>query len=169
MIRSVPTCLRACGTWRACPTFGTSSLGARPIAAVRALPGIRYRLALAGNLSALVAPPYDVIPDADLRRYEALSPFNVVHVTRPGADYERAGRTFEEWQRNRILQADEPSMYVHEVTFNGRRRLDLIAALRLQPYEDRVVLPHERTHRGPKADSLPPLPPTHGGLTPAWL
>src|SRR5260370_1228921 len=115
MIRSVPTCLRACATWRACPSFATSSLGARPIADVRALPGIRYRLASAGNLSALVAPPYDVISDADLRRYEALSPFNVVHVTRPGAEYERAGMTFEEWERDRILQADEPSMYVHDV------------------------------------------------------
>src|SRR5260370_15292116 len=113
MIRSVPTCLRACGTWRACPTFGTSSLGARPIADVRALPGIRYRLAIAGNMTMLVAPPYDVIPDADLPRYKALSPFNVVHVTRPSAEYERAGRTFEAWERDRILLAAYPSMYVH--------------------------------------------------------
>src|SRR6266581_9656651 len=162
-------CLRACATWRACPTFDTSSLGARPIADVRALPGIRYRLASAGNLSALVAPPYDVIPDADLRRYEAMSSFNVVHVTRPGADYLRAGRTFEEWERDRILQADEPSMYVHEVNFNGRRRLDLIAALRLQPYEDRVVLPHERTHRGPKEDRLALLRATNVSLEPLWF
>jgi uncharacterized protein (DUF1015 family) len=144
-------------------------LGARPIADVRALPGIRYRLASAGNLSALVAPPYDVISEADLRRYEALSPFNVVHVTRPGAEYERAGMTFEEWERDRILQADEPSMYVHEVTFNGRRRLDMIAALRLQPYEDRVVLPHERTHRGPKEDRLALLRATHVSLEPLWF
>jgi len=122
-----------------------------------------------GNLSTLVAPPYDVIPDADLRRYEAMSPFNVVHVTRPGTDYERAGRTFEEWERDRILQADEPSMYVHEVTFNGRRRLDLIAALRLQPYEDRVVLPHERTHRGPKEDRLALMRATHVSLEPLWF
>ena len=117
----------------------------------------------------MVAPPYDVIPETDLPRYEALSPFNVVHVTRPGTDYERAGRTFEEWERDRILQADEPSMYVHEVTFNGRRRLDLIAALRLQPYEDRVVLPHERTHRGPKEDRLALMRATHVSLEPLWF
>ena len=104
-----------------------------------------------------------------MARYEALSPYNVVHVTRPGTDYERAGRTFEEWERNRILQADEPSMYVHEVTFNGRRRRDLIAALRLQPYEDRVVLPHERTHRGPKEDRLALMRATHVSLEPLWF
>jgi len=77
--------------------------------------------------------------------------------------------TFEEWERDRILQADEPSMYVHEVTFNGRRRLDLIAALRLQPYEDRVVLPHERTHRGPKEDRLALMRATHASLEPLWF
>src|SRR5712664_105876 len=162
-------CWGACATSRACRIFGTSSLEAHPIADVRALPGIRYRLANAGDPSRLVAPPYDVIPAPDLARYEALSPYNVVHVTRPGTDYARAGRTFEEWERSGIVQADEPSMYVHEVEFDGRRRRDLIAALRLQPYEDRVVLPHERTHRGPKEDRLALMRATHVSLEPLWF
>jgi uncharacterized protein (DUF1015 family) len=71
--------------------------------------------------------------------------------------------------RDRILEPDPPSMYVHEVTFGGRRRLDLIAALRLQPYEDRVVLPHERTHRGPKEDRLALLRATNVSLEPLWF
>jgi len=98
-----------------------------------------------------------------------LSPYNVVHVTRPGTDYQRAGATFDEWQRNRIIQPDEPSMYVHEVTFDGRQRRDLIAALRLQPYEDRVVLPHERTHSGPKEDRLALMRATRVSLEPLWF
>src|SRR3989441_6797476 len=140
-----------------------------PIADVRALPGIRYRLASAGNPSTLVAPPYDVIPDSELAKYQRLSPFNVVHVTRPGTDYAAAARTFVEWEEKGIVQADEPSMYVHEVTFDGRRRRDLIAALRLQPYADRVVLPHERTHRGPKEDRLALLRATNVSLEPLWF
>ena len=60
-------------------------------------------------------------------------------------------------------------MYVHEVIFNGRKRRDLIAALRLQPYEDRVVLPHERTHRGPKEDRLALMRATHVSLEPLWF
>jgi uncharacterized protein (DUF1015 family) len=153
----------------ACPTFATSSSGAHPIADVRALPGIRYRLASAGSLDTLVAPPYDVISESDLARYAARSPFNVVHVTRPGTDYQGASHTFKEWERNGIVQADELSMYVHEVTFNGRRRRDLIAALRLQPYEDRVVLPHERTHRGPKEDRLALMRATNMSFEPLWF
>ena len=60
-------------------------------------------------------------------------------------------------------------MYVHEVAFAGRRRQDLIAALRLQPYEDHVILPHERTHRGPKEDRLALLRATNLSLEPLWF
>jgi len=60
-------------------------------------------------------------------------------------------------------------MYVHEVEFEGRVRRDLIAALRLQPYSDKVVLPHERTHRGPKEDRLALLRATRVSLEPLWF
>jgi uncharacterized protein (DUF1015 family) len=116
-----------------------------------------------------VAPPYDVIPDSQLARYEALSPYNVVRLTRPGRDYDRASRTFEDWQREGILKADPASMYMHEVRFNGKWRRDLIAAIRLQPYDDHVVLPHERTHRGPKEDRLALLRATNASLEPLWF
>ena len=116
-----------------------------------------------------MAPPYDVIPDADLARYRALSPYNVVHLTRPGTDYAGAARTFAEWLDENVLATDPPSMYVHEVEFGGRVRRDLLAALRLQPYADRVVLPHERTHRGPKEDRLALMRATGVALEPLWF
>jgi uncharacterized protein (DUF1015 family) len=152
-----------------CRTCGTSSSGETPTADVRAFPGIRYHLARAGDPSALVSPPYDVIPESQLERYRSLSPYNVIRLIRPGSDYEGAAKRFEEWVRDGILELDPPSMYVHEVEFGGRRRRDLIAALRLQPYEDRVVLPHERTHRGPKEDRLALLRATNVSLEPLWF
>ena len=124
-----------------------------PIADVRALPGIRY--ADAGELTRLVAPPYDVIPEADVARYQSLSPHNVIRLTRPGTDYEGAAKTLASWLDEGVLREDAASMYVHEVEVApGRTRRDLIAALRLEPYDRGVVLPHERTHRGPKEDRL---------------
>ncbi|MEA2657205.1 MAG: hypothetical protein QOI23_2570, partial [Chloroflexota bacterium] len=71
--------------------------------------------------------------------------------------------------RDGVLEPDPPSMYVHEVSFGGRRRRDLIAALRLQPYEDGVILPHERTHRGPKEDRLALLRATNVSFEPLWF
>jgi len=144
------------------------SSGEAPIADIRSLPGIRYDTS-AGDLSSQLAPPYDVVPESDLSRYRDLSPYNVIRLTRPGTDYQGAAAAFEDWVGHGVLRADPPAMYVHEVVFDGRRRRDLIAALRLQPYDDRVVLPHERTHRGPKEDRLALYRATNVSFEPLWF
>jgi len=151
------------------PTCATSSLVTEaPIADVRALPGIRY--ADTSHLAALVTPPYDVIPDADIPRYLERSPHNVIRLIRPGQDYGAAARALEGWLQDGTLCTDEQSMYVHEVDLGeGRTRRDLLAALRLEPYERRVVLPHERTHRGPKEDRLALMRATRASLEPLWF
>jgi uncharacterized protein (DUF1015 family) len=116
-----------------------------------------------------MAPPYDVLSESEVAEYRSQSPYNVVHLTRPGTDYQGAGRTFRRWLEERILEPDSPSMYVHEVAFDGQVRRDLIASLRLQDYADRVILPHERTHRGPKEDRLALLRATGVSLEPLWF
>jgi uncharacterized protein (DUF1015 family) len=152
--------------WQTCTT--SSSVTEAPIADVRALPGTRY--ADTAHLTELVAPPYDVIPDADIPLYLERSPHNIVRLIRPGSDYEGAARTLEGWLRDGTLRADDPSLYVHEVDLGeGRTRRDLLAALRLEPYERRVILPHERTHRGPKEDRLALMRATRASLEPLWF
>lgn len=131
------------------------------------MPGIRY--ADAKRLTDLVAPPYDVIPDAEVARYEARSAHNIARLTRPGTDYAAAAGRLEEWMAAGVLVADGPSMYVHEVEAGGGVRRDLMAALRLEPYDRGVVLPHERTHRGPKEDRLALMRATGASLEPLWF
>jgi uncharacterized protein (DUF1015 family) len=110
-----------------------------------------------------------VIPEADLAHYRSLSPYNVVRLTRPGDEYDVAEETFGRWLDERILEPDPPSMYVHEVTFDTSIRRDLIASLRLQPYSEQVILPHERTHRGPKEDRLALMRATRAALETLWF
>jgi uncharacterized protein (DUF1015 family) len=139
------------------------------MADLRAFPGLRYDPARVGDLARVVSPPYDVIPEDQLEYYRRRSPWNVIRLIRPGSDYQSAARLLEEWQREGVLRRDAPSMYLHEASFEGRRRRDLVAALRLQPYSDRVVLPHELTHRGPKADRLALMQATGAALEPLWF
>lgn len=137
------------------------------MADLRPLQGaLRY----AEPLEPVLAPPYDVLSEEQVAEYRALSPHNVVHLTRPGDDYEAAGRLLSEWIGSEVLAEEpEPRMYVHEVRFDDRVRRDLVAVLRVQPYEDRVVLPHELTHRGPKEDRLALLRSTGASLEPLWF
>jgi uncharacterized protein (DUF1015 family) len=139
------------------------------MADLRAFPGLRYDPARVGDLARVVSPPYDVIPEDQLEHYRGRSPWNVIRLIRPGSDYESAARLLEEWQREEVLRRDAPSMYLHEVRFEGRRRRDLVGALRLQPYSDHVVLPHELTHRGPKEDRLALMRATRAALEPLWF
>ncbi len=51
----------------------------------------------------------------------------------------------------------------------ARTREGLVAALRVEPYENRVVLPHERTHRGPKEGRLRLLREVRAQLEPLFF
>lgn len=136
------------------------------MADIRAFRALRY----AEPLEAVLAPPYDVLSEEQVLEYRARSPHNVVRLTRPGTDYEGAARLLHEWIAGGVLVEDgEPAMYLHRIEWDGRARLDLLAALRLVPYEDRVVLPHELTHRGPKEDRLALMRATATSLEPLWF
>jgi len=137
------------------------------MADVRGFRAMRYA---APDLAGLLAPPYDILTPEQVAEWRGHSVHNVVRLTRPGDDYQGAARLLQEWlAAGVLLEEPEPAMYLHETEFDGRRRRDLIAALRLQPYEDGVVLPHERTHRGPKQDRLSLLRATRTSLEPLWF
>src|SRR3989442_3157002 len=60
-------------------------------------------------------------------------------------------------------------MYAQQVGFEGRVRRILIGPPRSRPSSDWMVLPHERTHRGPKEDRLALLRATRVSLEPLWF
>src|SRR5918992_3744207 len=134
----------------------------------------RYDEATVGPLEQLVAPPYDVISSEEREEYLARSPYNVVHLTLPD-DEEQAGRELEEWRREGVLIREErPRYWFISQEYVGpdgvsRTRSGLVASLRAEPYERGAVLPHERTHRGPKEGRLRLLREVGAQLEPIFL
>jgi uncharacterized protein (DUF1015 family) len=126
------------------------------------------RYSHAGRLSALIAPPYDVIDPAERARYAALDPHNIVHVMLPEAPpgrpederYRAAAERLAAWRQAGVLVRDpEPVLYVMAQEFTlptGERcvRRGVFAAVAAEGYAPRRIRPHERTHAGPKADRL---------------
>jgi uncharacterized protein (DUF1015 family) len=141
------------------------------VAEIRPFRALRYA---AGDLAPLVAPPYDVISDEERRRYLERDPHNIVHLTLPDSE-EQAARELHEWQEQGVLVRDpEPAYWWLSQDYVGpdgvaRTRDGFVAALRAQPYEDGVVLPHERTHAGPKEGRLRLLRATRTQLEPIFL
>ena len=123
------------------------------------LRGIHYSpAAVGGDLSAVVAPPYDVIsPDEQAALY-ARSPHNVVRLIlgREDDKYARAAALFQDWLSEGILVADDtPSLYVYHQTFAdpmtgepAPERMGLICLLKLEEYASRRrPAPREHPHR----------------------
>jgi uncharacterized protein (DUF1015 family) len=134
----------------------------------------RYDETKVGPLEPLVAPPYDVISPEERAEYLARSPYNVVHLTLPD-DEEQAARDLAEWRREGVLARDEkPAYWFLSQDYVGpdgvsRTRSGIVSSLRAEPYENRVVLPHERTHSGPKEGRLRLLRATRTQLEPIFL
>jgi uncharacterized protein (DUF1015 family) len=141
------------------------------VADIRPFRALRYAVP---DLAQVAAPPYDVISDEQRAEYLARSPYNIVHLTLPDSEQEAAG-ALERWREEGVLvQDDEPAYWWLSQRYTGpdgveRTREGVVAALRAQPYEDRVVLPHERTHAGPKEGRLRLLRATRTHLEPIFL
>ena len=143
------------------------------MAEIRPFRGVRYDEAKAGPLDSLVAPPYDVIGPEERAEYLERSPYNVVHLTLPDSEDEAAS-DFASWRSEGVLADDEDALWALEQVYVGpdgvgRTRRGLIAALRAEPYERSVVLPHELTHQGPKEGRLRLLRAVGVQLEPIFL
>ena len=141
------------------------------MARIRPFRALRYDVP---DLAAVVAPPYDVISEPERADYLARSPYNVVHLTLPDSE-EQAARDLASWQEEGVLVRDSaPSYWWLAQDYVGpdgvaRQRDGFIASLRAEPYENRVILPHERTHAGPKEGRLRLLRATRTQLEPLFF
>ena len=128
---------------------------------------LRYNLDHIGNLSDVIAPPYDVIdPQLQDELYEKHAA-NVIRIIlnreEPGDEadqkYQRAARFVDQWTSEGVLmREDKPAYYVyhqqfeHEGTLINRR--GFMGRVRLQPFGEGNIYPHEETHPKAKVDRL---------------
>ncbi len=130
--------------------------------------GIRYNPEKVGDIATVISQPYDRVRHGLQDKYYDLNEHNVVRMIK-GKEFEsdnesenvytRANAFLQKWLAEGVLQHEEkPALYIYhqEFTLNGVAvvRKALIGALELARFEEGVVLPHEKTHDGPKMDRL---------------
>ena len=144
--------------------------------------GMRYDERVAGPLSELISPPYDVISDAQRDALYDRSPYNAVRVElgrdEPGDDpvknrYTRAKEAFDAWLAKSAVRIDPtPAFYLHDHYFDiGEQRLrrrGFFGALRLYQAGRGVVRPHELTFPKAKTDRLRLLRRTRVNTSPVF-
>jgi uncharacterized protein (DUF1015 family) len=130
---------------------------------VRPFRGYRYGIGREREISKVVAPPYDQISAEQQELLYAMSPANIVRVSYPKDDaadkYARARATLEEWLAAGVWAREESeAIYPYHQTYRvgGEEvtRVGLVALGQVSDYARGEVLPHERTHAGPKQDRM---------------
>lgn len=143
--------------------------GFHPFRALRYAPGT--------DLSAVIAPPYDVLSPADVTALAAQDEHNIVHVDVPqgGEDrYRLAAERLAEWVgRGVLVQDQEPSLTIYRMRFTdatGAERTisGVLGGLEVMPYGDHGVLPHERITPKASTDRLDLTRATAANLSPVW-
>ena len=128
--------------------------------------GIQYNQEKIKNLSDVMTPPYDVISKVEQEKFYKRHPNNIIRLilgqindtdTPMNNRYTRAAEHFQAWRTTNILtQDDAPCLYITAVDFpvNGKvlSRYGLIARVGLEPFEKKIILPHERTFSKVKSE-----------------
>ncbi|MGH7243479.1 MAG: DUF1015 family protein [Phycisphaerales bacterium] len=140
---------------------------------------------LGSELSAVVAPPYDVL---DVKAKEALlarSPSNIVGVDLPhvppkelgpAASYDAAGARYRQMLASKTLaRREKPALFAYRQTFTfegaTHQRCGMFATVNAVAFGTRSgggVLPHEETFSGPKEDRLALMNATQAQLSPIF-
>lgn len=144
--------------------------------------GILYNPKKVNRLANVITPPFDVISSKEQERFYESSPFNMIRLirgkstaydTRVNNPHSRAADYMAAWLREGILiQDDEPAFYLTTLDFEADRqsyrRYGLIALVPTSPYDEGIILPHERTFTNVKSERLELMKACHANFSPIF-
>jgi uncharacterized protein (DUF1015 family) len=152
------------------------------VAHIRPFAGVHYARHREIDFSKVIAPPYDVLDEQGKAALQAKHPNNIVTIDLPhlppksvGPDevYDKANMMLQAWLKGNVLKRDtRPALYPYSQTFehNGRKahRRGFVCLVRLSPFGQGQVVPHEKTYANPIEDRLKLMRATGMQLSPIF-
>lgn len=144
---------------------------------VKEFKGTHYNPKVIQDLSAVTAPPYDMINEKLKEELKNRNQYNIVRLTLPDGNnnekYKNAKKNLLSWLLRDILTTDkEPGIYLYEQVFTHRgvkyKKRGFFAIMKLEEFGE-SVLPHEKTFSGPKEDRFKLMEEVEGDLEPVYF
>lgn len=149
------------------------------MADLRPFRGTRYNVDAIGDLSLVVAPPYDVIDEENRDYYYNKHPYNVIRLilnrpkksdSSPDQPYVRAREFLDRWRAQRVLMTDtRPSLYLYRQRYliegDYKECTGIVARVRLEDFSEGGILPHEDIMPKPFEDRMKLLEYTRTNLS----
>ena len=149
---------------------------------IRPFAGVHFAKSLGPDLSALIAPPFDVLDEKSKAALQAKHANNIVTIDLPylppkavGPDevYSNADFVMQQWLKKGILEKfPRPAIYPYTQSFdhNGRmyHRRGFFAAVKISAFGEGQVVPHEKTYREAIEDRLKLMRATKTQMSPIF-
>ena len=152
------------------------------MATVTPFRGIRYNPEKVADRAQVTTPPYDVISPEEQAAFHDRHPNNVIRLIlgqKQSADsdqdnpHTRAAGYYRQWVAEGVLQQDlQPALYLKAIGYTHAGtaivRYGLIALVGLEPFEKRIILPHEKTFSKVRSERLQLMKATHCNFCPIF-
>jgi uncharacterized protein (DUF1015 family) len=152
------------------------------MATVTPFNGIRYNPDIVGNSADVATPPYDVISPEAQADFYSRHPNNVIRLilnpskatdTATDNPHTRSAACFRQWMQQGILKREaQPALYLKAIDYphgvETRTRYGLIAQVGLEPFDKRIILPHEQTFSKVRSERLELMKATHCNYCPIF-
>jgi uncharacterized protein (DUF1015 family) len=152
------------------------------MAHIRSFSAIHYHKVRFPDLSAVIAPPFDVLDANQKAALQAKHPNNIVNVdlphlppkaAGPAEVYEKSDVTLRSWLNAGIMvRENRTAFYPYMQTYDhgGRKvhRRGFFALVRLSPFGEGQVVPHEKTYKGAIEDRFALMRATQCQLSPIF-
>ena len=149
--------------------------------------GLRYDTTMVGDITHVVAPPYDIIDAAGQKALHDRHPHNIIRLElgldQPGDSatqnrYSRAGSTLRDWLKSGALKRDgPPTLYYHTIEYTApyapsgsptKTLKGFLATVKLEALDSGHIYPHENTRSAAKTDRLNLLEACKTNFSPIW-
>jgi uncharacterized protein (DUF1015 family) len=149
--------------------------------------GLRYDTTIVGDITQVVAPPYDIIDADGQKALHNRHPQNIIRLElgldQPGDSpaqnrYTRASSTLRDWLKNGALKRDgEPTLYYHTIEYTApyapsgsptKTLKGFLATVKLEALDSGHIYPHENTRSAAKTDRLNLLEACKTNFSPIW-
>ncbi len=146
---------------------------------IRAFPGLRPA---EGRAAEVVAPPYDVMNEAEAREMADGRPWSFLHISRPEIDlppgtdpyapevYAKAAENLREMRQEGVLVEDgQPCFYVYRLSMGQHRQTGLVAAASVEAYDQDRIKKHEFTRPAKEDDRVRQIDALNAQTGPVFL
>jgi uncharacterized protein (DUF1015 family) len=126
--------------------------------------GFTFNTSKIDDLSSVISPPYDVISNELKENLKKFNAHNIVNLILPDASgplnkYENASHLLNKWvDENILVKEKRKNLYIFEEQYIQDNQLKsiigIIGLIKIEDYESKILLRHEKTLSKPREDRL---------------